>query len=337
MSQIFSGLIAYIEERRYGNDFYTPALQQNDVLPFVQSVGMFLPNVKEDTIKLPNLSAVAGIADGATCITSFDNGNDSTISQSSIALKKGVIADSICPHDGFETYYTAAGMAAGQKYDNLGVFETGILREIQRAVAKRIAQNAWNGEGSPDTWTFSGWREQLLAAVMGAGIVGTGTPTAGGSAGTDAAGAYNILVTLINAAMADVDFASDVEAGNVYFVMSPQDKEFLRQNYVKLHGTAFPDIAVGLQGLQNDIFAPTLFPGTKIPIYLQSSLTGSATIIMSRKGNQVLAADTVSDFTDLDMWLADDHETLRWKFRFKYGVGWRALNSANVKYWGPTT
>ena len=335
MANTFSGLIAYIEERRYGNDFYTPALQQNDVLPFVQSVGMFLPNVKEDTIKLPNLSATVGIASGATCVDDFDNGNDTTITQSSISLVKGIITDSICPHDGFETYYTAAGMPAGQHYDGLGIFETGIMREIQRNVAKRIAQNLWNGEASPDTWTFTGWLESLYAATMGTGIVGTGTPTAGGSAGTDAAGVYNIITTLINAAMADVDFAADVQSGNVYIVMSPQDKEFLRQNYLRLFGTAL--ITPGLADLQNNIFAPMVFPGTNIPIYTQSSLTGKATIIMSRNGNQVLAADTVSDFTDLDMWLADDHQTLRWLFRFKFGVGWRALNSANVKYWGPTT
>lgn len=335
MANIFSGLVAYVEERRFGNDFYTPALQSNDVLPFVQSVGLFLPNVKEDTIKLPNMSAVAGIADGSTCVDDFDNGNDTTITQSTLALKKGIITDSICPHDGFETYYTAAGMTPGQHYEGLGVFETGIVREIQRNVAKRLAQNPWNGESSPDTWTFTGWLELLYAAVMGTGIVGTGTPTSGGAAGTDTAGVYNICQALIDAAMADVDFASDVMMGNVYIVMSPQDKEFLRQNYLKRYGTSLitPDLAT----LQNNVFAPMQFPGTNIPIYTQSSMTGKATIILSRKGNQVMAVDTVSDFTDLDMWLADDHQTLRWMFRFKMGVGWRQLNTNNIKYWGPTT
>ena len=337
MANQFTGLTAFVQEERFALDFYTQAVQQNDVLPFVSQVGMFIPGVKEDTIKLPNLSAVVGIADGAACAgTDFDDGNDTTITQSSVSLTKGVVKDSFCIHsEGFETYVTAVALQSGQNYTNLGALESGILNEINRKLAKRLAQNFWSGNSSPDTWTFNGWLDQLYAATMGSAIIGSTTPTAGGSAGTDAAGVYNIVQALIDAAMADVDFASDVQMGNVYIVMSPKEKEFLRQNYLKLYGQAMP--TPGLESLQNNVFAPIVFPGTNIPIYTQSSLTGTGTIIMSRKGNQVLAVDNASDFTNLDLWLADDHDTLRWKFRFKMGVGWRDLSGTSIKYWGPTT
>jgi hypothetical protein len=337
MANSFNSLTAFVQEERFALDFYTKAVQDNDVLPFVQSVGLFIPGVKEDTIKLPNLSAVAGIADGAACAgTDFDDGNDTTISQSSVTLTKGIVKDSICIHsEGFETYVTATALQSGQNYTGLGALENGLMNEIQRKVAKRLAQNLWNGNSSPDTWTFNGWLDQLYAATMGSGIIGSTTPTSGGSAGTDAAGVYNIIQAMIDAAMADVDFAADVMMGRVYIVLSPKEAEFLRQNYLKLYGQALP--TPGLAELQNNVFAPITFPGTRIPIYQQSSLTGTGTIIMSRMGNQVLAVDNVTDFTNLDMWLADDHDTLRWKFRFKMGVGWRDLTSDSVKYWGPTT
>lgn len=337
MANTFTGLTAFVQEERFVLDFFTQAVQQNDVLPFVQTAGLFIPGVKEDTIKLPNLSAVAGIADGEACAgTDFDDGNYTTITQSSVSLVKGIVKDSFCIHsEGFETYVTAVALQSGQNYTGLGALESGLVGEINKRVAKRLAQNMWNGNASPDTWTFSGWLDQLLAATMGSAIIGTTTPTSGGAAGTDAEGVYNIVQALIDAAMASVDFASDVMMGRVYIVMSPKEAEFLRQNYLKLYGQVLS--APGLAGLQANTFAPFTFPGTNIPIYLQSSLTGTGTIILSRFGNQVLAVDNVSDFTNLDLWLADDHDTLRWKFRFKMGVGWRDLSGTSIKYWGPAS
>lgn len=335
MANLFSGLTAYVEEKRYGLDFYTQAVQRNDLFPFITNVNGFFPGVKEDTIKLPNLSAVAGISSGSACVTDFNLGNDTTITQSSISLTKGFVGDEICPHDGFETYYTAMGMTAGQNYEGLGAFEAGIFAEIQRKVGKRIVTNAWTGNASPDTWSFTGWQELLLAANMGSAIVGSSTPTSGGSAGTDAAGVYNICEALINSAMADVDFASEVESGNVYIVMSPKEKEFLRQNYLKLFGQALP--TPGLADLQGNVFGAFNFPGTNVPVYTQSALTGTGTIILSRNGNQVLAMDLLSDTTDLRVGMDQYMEKLWWKFRFKMGVGWRDLTSGSIRYWGPTT
>lgn len=336
MANLFSGLTAFVQEERFALDFYTQAVEKNTVLPYVQEVGMFIPGVKENTIKLPNLSAAVGIADGAACSDDFDNGNDTTMTQSTVSLVKGLIQDSICIHsEGFETYATAVALQSGQHYTGLGALETGILMEIQKKVAKRLTQNAWNGNASPDTWSFTGWEPALLAATMGSAIVGSTTPNDGGSAGTDTQGVYNICEALIESAMSDVDFASDIEAGNVYIVMSPLHKEYLRQNYQKLYGDNI--LTPGLSNLQSNVFGTFLFPGTNVPVYVQSSLTGTGTIILSRKGNQVLAVDNVSDFTRLDIWLADDHDTLRWKMRFKMGVGWRDLSSTSIRYWGPTT
>jgi hypothetical protein len=346
MSNIFSGLTAFVNEARFRNAFWTEALMSNDVLPFVNQYGFPIPNMKEDSLKLPKLSAVVGIADGSTCSDDFDNGNDTTITQSTVTQVKGLIQDSICPHDGFETYFTALGMPDGQHYRSLGEWQAPLMGEINRMVARRFPINFWTGNESPDTWTFPGWIDQLLAANMGVfdpvtnvngGIVGAGaTPTSGGAAGTDAAGVYNIVEALIQAALTSPDFASDVAAGNVYVVMNPLNKEFMRQNYQKRFGLAFPTIVPGLAGLQNDASAVQYFPGWNVPVVMQNGIPQS-TIILSRKKNQVAAFDLLSDYTRMDVWLADDHDTIRWKMRFKTGVAWRALDGRNIKYYGPTS
>lgn len=352
MANTFSGLTAFINEQRFRSDFWTEALYSSDIMPFMDSVGMVAPGVKEDTFKFPTLSGTVVIADGATCTDTFDHNNDTTIAQTSITLKKGMASDSFCPHgEAYETYFTALGMPAGQHYKSLGIWQAPLIGEINRRIAKRLAINHWQGDQSGDGWSYTGWYESLLAATLGTfnsssnvtgGIVGAGaTPTAGGAAGTDAAGVYNICQALVEAALytstvAGSDLAADLIAGNCYITMNPLNREFLRQNYQLRFGLAMPEIVPGLAGLQNNAMGAFNFPGYNLPVITQAWIPQS-TILLSRKKNQVLAFDLESDFTNLDLWLADDHDTIRWKYRFKCGVGWRALNGSNLKMYGPTT
>jgi len=337
MASNFSGLTAFVNEQRFGRAFWTEALMKNDVMPFVNAVGLAVPGVKEDNFDLHKMTATVGIADGSTCVGDFDNGNDSTISKgTTINLKKGFIGDTICPHDGFETYYTALGMPSGQHYTGLGVWQAPLMAEINRAIAKRLALNFWRGEQSGDTWTYTGWYEQLLAANMGSGVVGSTTPTSGGSAGTDAEGVYNICEALIAATLTSVDFGQAIMDGDCYIVMNAQNREFLRQNYQKRFGLAMPEIAVGLAGLQNNTFGAFNFPGTQVPVLIQQGLPQAA-IILSRKRNQVLAFDLEGDFTNIKTGMDQYEENMWWKLRVKVGGGWQALDTNNVKYWGPTT
>lgn len=353
MANDLSALTAFINEQRNRTDFWMDALfAPNSAASFARAVGMVIPNVKENEFKLPMLTSTVGIQSGNDCSDDFDNGNDSTITQSSVTLTKGLIADSFCPHgENWESYFTALGMTAGQNYTSLGIWQPYMVADIQRRVGKRIDLNQWQGNQSGDTWTFDGWYDRLLAANLGTynastlptgGYVGTSTPTAGGAAGTDAAGVYNICQSLIEAALnvqsaTGADFAADIMAGNAYIVMNPLNREFLRQNYQLRFGLAMPEIVPGLAGLQNNAFGAFNFPGYNIPVITQPWIP-QGTIILSRKGNQVLAFDLESDFTNMRMWLADDGDTIRWKYRFKMGTAWRALNGSNLKVWGtPTT
>ena len=352
MANDLSALTAFVNEQRNRTDFWMDALfPGGSAASYARSVGMVIPNVKENEFKLPLMSGTVGIAAGDNCSDDFDNGNDASITQSTVTLKKGLIQDSICPHgENWESYFTALGMPAGQHYTSLGIWQPYMVGEIGRKVAKRLDINQWQGNQSGDSWTFDGWHDLLLAATLGTynissnptgGYVGTSTPTSGGSAGTDAAGVYNIVEALVEAAMATqtvagADLAADLMSGNCFVVMNPLNREYLRQNYQKRFGLAMPEIVPGLVGLQNNAFGAFNFPGYNLPVITQPWIPQS-TIILSRRGNNVLAFDLESDQTKMDMWLADDHDTIRWKYRFKLGVAWRALNGSNMKVWGPTT
>lgn len=337
MANNFSGLTAWVNEQRFGREFWKEALMKNDVMPFVVSVGLPIPGVKEDNFDLHKISATVGISDGSTCVGDFNKGNDSTITKgSTINLKKGFIGDEICPHDGFETYYTALGMPAGQHYKGLGVWQAPLMAEINRSIAKRLALNFWRGEQSGDTWTYTGWYEQLLAANMGSAIIGSTTPNDGGSAGTDTQGVFNICEALTAATLTSVDFGQAIMDGETYIVMNAQNREFMRINYQRRYGLAMPEIAVGLAGLQNNTFGSFMLPGTNVPVLIQQGLPQS-TIILSRKRNQVLTFDLENDFTNIETGMDQYNEKMWWKLRMKVGGGWQALDTNNVKYWGPTT
>ncbi len=337
MANTFSGLTAFVNEQRFGRAFWTEALMSNDVMPFVNAFGLAVPGVKENTFDLHKLSATVGISSGATCVGDLNLGNDSTLSKgTTITLVKGFIGDEICPHDGFETYYTALGMPPGQHYAGLGVWQAPLMAEINRQIAKRLALNFWRGDQSGDTWSYTGWYEQLLAANMGAANVGTTTPTDGGSAGTDAQGVFNICEALTAAVLTSVDFGQALMDGDVYIVMNAQNREFMRINYQRRYGLAMPEIAVGLPGLQNNTFGAFMLPGTRVPVLIQQGVPQS-TIILSRKRNQVLAFDLESDMTNIKMGMDQYEEKMWWKLRTKVGGGWQALDTNNVKYWGPAS
>ena len=329
MAVNFSGLTNWVDETRL--DFYMDAIAANDVLPYARKYGQVFTGVKADTLKLPKLTTSVTIADGDACFTNIDGNNDTTISQSSITLKKGLVRDQICVH-GFEDYFTAQGLTAGQHYTGIGAFEAGILQDVAARTAKAIGNEMWNGGSN---WITSGWHDQLLAATMGSSIIGSTTPNNGGSAGTDAQGVYNICVSLLNAAMADVDFASAIMSGQAHIVMSPKEYAFLQQNYVTLNGQNL--ITPGLNVLQNGSFAEFNFPGFPVPVVVQNFLTGTGTIILSRNRNMVVALDLESDFTNIKMGMDQYEENIWWKFRFKGGVGFRDLSGTSIKYWGPTT
>lgn len=329
MAVNFSGLSAWADETRL--DFYMDAIASNDVLPYLRKYGQVYTNVKADTLKLPKLTTSVTIADGDACFTDIDGNNDSTISQASITLKKGLVRDQICVH-GFEDYFTAQGLTAGQHYRGIGVFEAGILRDVGARTAKAIGNEMWNGGSN---WITSGFVDQLLAAVFNSDNVGTSTPTSGGSAGTDAAGVYNICQALLNRAMTDVDFASAVMSGQCHIVMSPKEYAFLNENYVKLRGTHL--ITPGLNVLQNGSFAEFMFPGFPVPIVVQNFLTGTGIIMLTRNQNLVAALDLESDFTNIKLGMDQYEEFIWWKFRFKGGVGYRDLSGNSIKYWGPAS
>jgi hypothetical protein len=333
MALVYSGLTQWVDESRL--DFYLDAVATNDVLPFVRQYGQVITGVKADSIKLPRLSSSVTIADGTNCFTDIDGNNDSTISQATITLSKGLVRDQICVH-GLEDYYTAQGLNAGQHYTGLGAFEAGILQSVAGEVGKAIGSAMWTGSAN---FIANGWTDLLYAANLGTGtggsILGTSTPTSGGAAGTDAAGVYNICTSLLNAAMADVDFASEVISGQAVIVMSPQDFLFLQQNYTKLNGgnTLVP----ALDTLNAGTFATIQFPGTRVNVVTQNFLTGTGTIILSRRGNFVTALDLESDFTNIVMGMDQYQENIWWKFRFKAGVGFRDLSGNSIKYWGPAS
>jgi hypothetical protein len=161
---------------------------------------------------------------------------------------------------------------------------------------------------------------------------GTTTPTAGGTAGTDAQGVYNIVETLVNSWIGDEDLAQEIQNGNVAIWMSPLDVKYYFTNYKTLFGDnpwATQQLSLLDGGAQSFIHS-----GTNVRIYSEPGLTSSRAIIMFRKGNPTLGFDLESDNNKLKFGLDEHEENIWYTLRTKIGVAWRAIDANNVKYWG---
>lgn len=331
-----SELNAFLDDKSQAANFYTEATMSNDMLPWLRRVGGGPYITKADTLLLPTLDSTVIVQSGDTCTDDFDNGNDSTIGGKEIALKKAFIGDTICAHDDLESYFTAQLLPQGQHYgENLGPLGNAVLADIGRKVGKKIANLAWVGPTGGDSISMNGWLDLILAGPALGMSVAVTTPTDGGSAGTDAAGAFNLVETLAGTIYGDQDLAGDANDGNWFVTMSPKDARLYFRNYRTLYGDHL--ITPALQQLANGSFAAWQHPGTNMTVLTQNALTGTGYIIAHRRGVFALAVDLESDFTRLRTGMDQYEESYWWKYRFKMGPGFRNLTSKNLKFVGPAS
>jgi hypothetical protein len=318
----FSGVNAWADETSEALNFYTDAVMGNTVVPWVRERGTLLTGVKANSIKLPTLGATSVMQDGDNC--TFNADGTITVGQTTLLMKNIKFQDLLCART-MEDYFTAVTLPAGQNYTSLGQAENAMLMEVMKAIQKNLANGYFN-----ETTLFDGWIQQLYDAF---GInAGTTTPTAGGSAGTDAQGVFNIVNTLVRTWMADEDLAEVVQNGTASIVMCPLHISYYFENLAKLkgdNGYAQAQLSALAGGAQSFVHE-----GTNVRIYSQAALTASKAIILSRDGNFTLGFDLEGDNTNLRVGLDQYEENIYYTLRTKLGTGFRGLNANNVLYWG---
>lgn len=322
------GLSALVNETEFGTLFYQDAIMANDTFTFVQQNGQVLTGAKNDTYKLPTMSATATVQSGDGC--GHNEVDETTFEQTTLTMVNMKVEGQFCPQT-LEPYYLASTLPAGQHYSSLGSLQANIIAEVQRQIAKKMAILPYYGPQSGDTVSFPNHWLKLLEDAFGINL-GATAPTSGGSAGTDAEGVFNIVESLCDVFYNNADTAADANSGNIVVTMSPKHARFYFQNYRKLFGDHF--VTPALEQLAGGNYATWTHPGTSISIATQNALATEGQIIASRKGNQVLAFDLVSDATRLDLWYDKTDDLIYWRQRVKMGAAWRAIDAANVNYWG---
>lgn len=323
-----SGLTAWADETSFATNFYTEALMANDAVPFIRTYGELLNGVKADTVKLPNLEQTVTLADGDNC--TFSDGGTTTITQTTLTMKNAKFQGELCIRD-LESYFTAVALPAGQNYDGIGQVENVILSRIQEQCQKAIANEIWGGGLGADTAIVPGLYEFLNDSSATA--TSSQTLTSGGVAGTDAAGAWNVVEGLVAAAMADADLGPEVMSGNVVIVMSPLAKFYYMQNFRKLFGdNSFGALAAPDMVMPNGVIR---HQGTAVEIHVQNGLQQSPDlVILTRKRNLVVGFDLESDTTGLQVGFDQYKEKMWWKIRFKMGTAIRSVATTSLLFNG---
>lgn len=324
MAIAFSGVNAWANEHTEALRFYTEAVMGNSFVGLVRETGTILTGVKENSRKLPRLSASTTMQDGDNC--AFNASGSVTFTQTELLMKNVKFQDTWCART-MEDYFTAVTLPAGQHYEGLGKAESAMVNEVQKVTQKALASAYLN-----ETSLFSGLLDQLYDAFGITAAATMATPTAGGTAGTDAEGVYNIVETLVNSWIGDEDLAQEIQNGNVAIWMSPLDVKYYFTNYKTKFGDnpwATQQLSLLDGGAQSFIHS-----GTNVRIYSEPGLTSSRAIIMFRKGNPTLGFDLESDNNKLKFGLDEHEENIWYTLRTKIGVAWRAIDANNVKYWG---
>lgn len=322
------GLTEMINETEFGDKFYFDALMENDTFAFAQQYGEVLTGAKMDNYKLPRFDVTATLQDGSGC--GQNSVDQTTFAQTTLKMVPVKIEGQFCASE-LEPYFLAKGLPAGQHYTEFNPLEANILMRLKEQIAKKMGIFPYYGPTGSDTVTYTDPWIELLQAAFGINV-GTATPTSGGSAGTDAAGVFNIVEALADVFYSNIDTAADANNGNIVVTMAPKEARLYFQNYRKLFGDN--TVVPVMQQLATGNYSTWTHPGTQITIATQNALGTSHEIIAQRKENQVLAFDLQSDATKILLWYDINDDLIKWRLKCKLGTAWRALNAQNINYWG---
>lgn len=334
------GLTEDINERAFGIDFWTQALLANNTMAMIGQYGEIIPNMKQDTYKMPLLDTPITLTDTGCGDTA---GPDPIVTQRTLAMVGIKAAGEFCPHE-LEPYFLADHIPAGQNYENFQPLQAAIVNRISSEIAKKMAIFPWYGPTGTDTATYTtSWMDQLLAATNI--VVGSTTINNGGSNGTDTQGAFNVVQALIGKFLANADTAGEVYQDDAIVVaMSPNAVNLYFQNYRTLFGDH--NVTPSYDSLANGVALGGWYhPGTRVKVVIQNALGIGGEVVAFRRGNLVLGVDLISDTTGIRLWYSQDDDLIKWRMKAKIGTGIRSITNANtpatvapnVVYWGPAS
>ena len=324
-----TALTELVNETEFGADFYKAPLMENNTFTTNTTFGSVLSNAKNNHYKLPTIVGEATLKDGSDC--GFTPTDETTFDQTDLFMQAITIQGQFCVRE-LEPYWLAAGLPAGQHYQSgFNPLEANILSELERNIGKKMGLFPFYGPTGADTVTYPyNWISQLEGAT---GIVIASTATTnGGSAGTDAQGAWNRIETIKNRFLANIDTAAEVMNGGIYVQVSPLVASLYYENLRTLYGqdTLTP---VQAQMAAGNLSGWT-HPGSGMKVVVVNALANNNEIIATRVRNQVLAFDLASDATRIDMGMDQYREYIWWKARLKIGTAYRSLAVRDIAYYG---
>lgn len=323
-------LSEHINETELGLRFWSEAVMSNDSFAFVRQFGTVYEGLKNDTFKLPTLETTATLKDGSDC--SFSPTDQTTFDQTELHMVPVTIQGQFCVKE-LEPYFFGQTLPGGQHYTGFQPIEQAIIARLKEEIAKKMAIFPYYGPTGSDTVTYAyPWIDQLEDAT---GIVEDTTPetiTAGGSAGTDTAGAFNIVERLADLFYSNIDTAGAANNGDYVVSMSPTVMRLYFKNYRTLFGAN--NVAPVMQQLATGNYSSWQHDGSNLTIVSQNALGLENQIIVQRKKNQVLGFDAASDTTRIEMGMDQYRKNIWWDASFKIGTAFRSLNANSVRYYG---
>ena len=303
-----SALTNYVEELKFKDDIWIPEVARHDTMALPDNVIAKYMGVKSNSLKLPTLTTTATWQDGDNC--TFSASGDDTLTQSTITLGNVRINKTWCVRT-MEDKYSQGYLGAGQHYEGLGSIESDIVSDVLKTHGNTMETRVWQS----DT-LFDGYIEQIDDAITATTIAATGTPAA-----ITSSNALDKVQAIVDAGMADSTLNYEMNAGNVSIFMGHTEFYYYLLDYRATHG------ALTHAQDENGLFRPY---GTRAVIRPVAGLSGTSYIILAQNGNLAMAADLMTDASELKVGLDQYQENIWAKMRFKMGVGFRNILKIKV-------
>lgn len=334
-----SGLVADIDTQAFGIDFWHQALMANNTTAFAARYGDVRVNIKKDTVQLPLMEVPVLIADGGC---GDDPATTAAFTTRTMEMVNMKAAGSFCPIE-LEPYYLAEYIPQGQNNENFRPLQDAIVGRIAQEISKKMGIIPWYGATGSDTVSYDdSWIAQLQAAANV--NLGSTPMTAGGAAGTDAAGAFNVIQSMIQPFLNNVDTAGEVYTDDAIVVaISPATVDLYFRNYRTLFGDH--NITPNYEILANGVAMGGWYhPGTRVRVVIQNALGVAAHAVITRAKNLVLGFDLEGDANNINLWYDVNTDLIKWRLKAKMGSGIRSITAANnaaitpnIAYYGPVS
>ena len=306
MSLNLTGLTAYTKQ--LVKPLLTSAVFDAKTQQMIKDNGIVIPGAKS-AVQIPLMDTDANFQTDAC---GWNASGTTTFTQSTITVGKIKIEEAICVKD-LEAYFTQEALKAGSTYTEFqnADFQAAYLDKKNKRIAAQLETAIWQGDttgsGGMNLNKFDGFQKLVSSAATNANVSGYNGTTG--------------AITTITASNVVAATEGIYKAIPVAVLAKGDVKIFVGNDWYRLLILAYRALNLFSYNPQDVNAQSFILPGTSVKVQPVNGLNGTYDAYGMSLSNMALAVDLESDPENYKLWYSDDNGEVRFRCKFKIGVG----------------